>query len=131
LKLEQLWISEQNSLTYKAGYSLMAFQRCRYTPSDGTIISKTIDWLSKNQEEDGGFSPWKGHPVDSDVYCTSIALLGLMHSSETGTLTVLKRGLYWLLNTRLKTGLWKYHEIEDGASWGLLTATELMKRLSQ
>ena len=35
----------------------------------------------------------------------------------------------WIINNRLKSGIWKYHEIEDGASWGLFALSELKKRL--
>jgi hypothetical protein len=127
LLLEKLWLSEKNSLTYKAGYTLMAFNRCGYRPQDQQLVPDAVHWLLENQETGGGFSPWREHPVEPDVYCTSIALLGLDSQRALVPPQALKRGLHWLLKNRLDTGLWKYHEIEDGASWGLYTITQLLQ----
>lgn len=126
--LEKLWISEKNSITYKAGYTLMAFHRGGYEPEDKTLVPGTINWLIDNQEDDGGFSPWKTHPVESDVFCTSIALLGLLQYEETVPEDIFQKGFMWLRQKRLKTGIWRYHEIEDGASWGLYAWTKLLAR---
>lgn len=125
--LEKLWIYEKNSLTYKAGYTLMAFSRCEYQPENKELIPETITWLLENQEDDGGFLPWKEHPVDSDVYCTSIALLGLSQYPQLVPRETFDRAFKWLLDNRLDNGIWKYHEIEDGASWGLYTLSQLLE----
>ncbi len=128
-KLEKLWESELNSIVYKAGYTLMAFKANNYVPKNTDLINITSDWLSNNQREDGGFAPWYDHPIDSDVFCTSIATLGLLQYADKNfvSMDVLKKSYYWLINNRLDTGIWKYHEIEDGASWGLYTLTLLNK----
>lgn len=118
-KLEELWKQEKNSITYKAAYTLMAFSSSKYNPQDSKIISDTVSWLSINQREDGGFAPWKEHPMVSDVFCTSIAILGLLEYKELVSIDVYKRGLEWLEKNQLKSGIWAFHEIEDGTSWGL------------
>lgn len=125
--LENLWQSERNSLTYKAAYTLMAFKRNNYIPEDKRLIYDTIEWLSGNQRDDGGYSPWKEHPVDSDVYCTSLASIGLLQYPELVESQVFENAFNWLQNNQLNKGIWKFHEIEDGASWGLLAMLEILK----
>jgi hypothetical protein len=126
-KLEELWKSEINSLTYKAAYTLMAFSASEYVPQDSKIISDTVSWLSMNQRQDGSFAPWKEHPVASDVFCTSIAILGLLRHKDMVPVDLFKNTLKWLEDNQLKNGIWAFHEIEDGASWGLYA----LKRLNE
>ncbi len=128
--LENLWESEINSIVYKAGYSLMAYKKNKYIPQNKNQIEKTINWLIENQRENGGFAPWKNHPVDENVFCSSIAILGLLQYSEFVDIKVFKNAYDWFCETRLKNGIWKYHEIEDGASWGIYTITQLEKLLN-
>ena len=125
--LENLWKSEQNSLTYKAAYTLLAFMKCQYQPKDVMLVENTLDWLVNQQETSGGFGPWKGHPVGENVYCTAVALLALIEANDKKYNEAIERGYMYLCNTQLKSGVWPYHEIEDGASWGLwaLTKAEL------
>lgn len=125
--LEELWEVEKGSLTYKAGYILMAFYNNDYIPNNSSMINETVHWLLHQQNEDGGFSPWKGHPVDSDVFCTAIACLGLGCYSDLVPSEVFIKARDWLLDNRLESGIWKYHEIEDGASWGLYALSQLQK----
>lgn len=125
--LDELWHSEKNSLTYKAAYTLMAFRAARYSPHRKESISGTLDWLIENQRDDGGFAPWKSHPVHSDVFCTSVAVTGLLQHKETVPPRVFRKAFQWLLETRLPNGIWPFHEIEDGASWGLYALSQLIE----
>ena len=127
LMLEDLWLSEKNSLTYKAAYTLMAFNKNTYMCRDEKLIPETISWLAENQKENGGFSPWKDHPVDADVFCTSIAVLGLLQYKELVAKDIFIKAFNWLQHNQLSNGIWKYHEIEDGASWGLFAMAELLR----
>jgi squalene cyclase len=127
LKLEQLWQTEKNSLTYKAGYILMAFKAANYNPGEESLTADIIDWLISNQRENGGYAPWKNHPVQSDVFCTSIATLGMTKYKEAIPSKIFKKSYRWLIDNRLPSGVWPYHEIEDGASWGLYTLTQLIE----
>ncbi|OQX27549.1 MAG: hypothetical protein BWK80_04750 [Desulfobacteraceae bacterium IS3] len=129
--LENLWESEINSLTYKAAYLLMAFKKCSYKPKRENIIADTLLWLGKNQRDDGSFSPWKEHPVASDIFCTSVSSLGLLQYHEFVPADVFKKALSWIEVTQLPQGIWAYHEIEDGASWGLWAMAELSRYLSK
>lgn len=117
--LEKLWVSEIFSLTYKAAYTLMAFKINSYNPLKENLIQSTLNWLQSNQRDDGSFAPWKDHPVCSDTYCTSIALLGLLSYGELVQEEKIIKTIKWLLNTQLKNGIWPFHEIEDGASWAI------------
>ncbi len=119
--LENLWISEKNSLTYKAAYTLMAFKKNDYKPFNNNIIQETMDWLSLQQQDNGGFAPWKNHPVGANVFCTSIALIGLMQYIDKYPIykSRLKKAYEYLCQTQLINGIWPYHELEDGGAWGL------------
>jgi len=122
--LEQLWLKEFGSLTYKASYSLMAFKDNDYLPGHEGLIPKTIQWIAENQREDGSFGPWKNHPVASDTYCTAIALLGLLTYPDLISKEAIVRASEWLLGTQLPSGVWPFHEIEDGGSWALRALVE-------
>lgn len=127
LLLERLWQLEKNSITYKAAYTLMAFKRNDYNPEDKCLLNDTIQWLINNQKEDGGYSPWRDHPVDSDVYCTSLASIGLLQYRDMLDDRIFRATYEWLILNQLKSGIWRFHEIEDGASWGLFALVEIMK----
>lgn len=125
--LEELWIKEFGGITYKAAYTLMAFKNNNYKPENKELIKDTIQWLIDNQEDDGGFSPWKEHPVDSNIFCTAVATIGLLQYKELVEKEVFNKIYQWLISKQLKNGIWKYHEIEDGASWGLFAMVNLIK----
>jgi len=127
--LEQLWRGERNGLTYKAAYTLLAFKRNGYQTRETSLIDNTVSWLMRNQREDGGYAPWKTHPVYSDVYCTAVATLGLLQYTELVSPQVLNLCLQWLEANQLPQGIWAFHEIEDGASWGLWALVELSGHL--
>ncbi|MBR1420665.1 MAG: terpene cyclase/mutase family protein [Selenomonadaceae bacterium] len=124
--LEDLWNSEKNSLTYKAAYVLMAFKINNYSPKDPKLISNALDWLASQQEIDGGFAPWKNHPVGSNIYCTALSVLGLQSYKSPEIINTISRAYQYMIESQLPSGIWAYHEIEDGAAWGLraLTAVE-------
>jgi hypothetical protein len=124
-QLELLWVSERNGLTYKAAYTLLSFKRNNYEPNDPLLIESTVNWLVDNQRDNGGFAPWKAHPVASDVYCTAVAALGLLQYRELVPRRAFERCLQWLESSQLPQGIWAFHEIEDGASWGLWALIEL------
>lgn len=122
--LENLWKSEIDSLTYKAAYTLMAFSANDYQPIDINLIIHTLHWIESQQEESGGFAPWKGHPVQENIYCTAVACLGLLSYPDLCDWNVLNKAYNYMISTQLKNGIWRYHEIEDGAAWALRAMTE-------
>lgn len=128
--LEDTWNSELNSLTYKAAYTILAFNGNNYTPkSSNKLISDTAIWLSKQQEKSGGFAPWINHPVGENVYCTSIAIIALISMQDDCFREPIQHAYNYLCRTQLKSGIWAYHEIEDGASWGLYALSQAKKYL--
>lgn len=127
LWLEKLWLSEKNSLTYKAAYTLMAFNKNEYIPQNDRLIPECVQWLMQQQESDGGFAPWKGHPVGTNIYCTAVSVLGLLSYPYSRTDVIVKNAYEYIINNQLPTGLWPYHEIEDGAAWGLRAMVAIEK----
>lgn len=123
--LENTWLSELNSLTYKASYTLMAFKQNYYIPKQKGLVTSTLKWLTEQQEDSGGFAPWKGHPVGSNVYCTAIAALGLLSYGTDIYKHNILQAYNYMKSTQLKSGVWPYHEIEDGSSWGLYAMTKI------
>ena len=122
--LEKLWKSEIYSLTYKAAYTLMAFSANKYQPQDSNLIIDTVHWIESQQEESGGFAPWKQHPVQENIYCTAVACLGLLSYPKLCDWNVLNKAYDYMISTQLKNGIWRYHEIEDGAAWALRAMSE-------
>lgn len=123
--LEATWLSEKNSLTYKAAYTLLAFHQCGYTPvRQPSLMHDTVDWLISQQQESGGFAPWHDHPVGENVYCTAVAMLGIMSDSTCAHRDTIERACKYLCSTQLRSGIWPYHEIEDGSAWGLFALTQ-------
>lgn len=127
--LEDLWVKERNSITYKAAYTLMAFKKNDYKPKTPGLIEETMSWLKGQQNDDGGFGPWIGHPVGSNILCTALALIGLLQYEQFCDKEVFTRGLSYILANQLPNGLWPYHQIEDGSSWGLYAMTLIFPRL--
>jgi len=120
--LENKWSQEQElepCLTYKAAFTLMAFSRNNYHPAKQDFISKTINWLCGQQNNDGGWSPWKGHPVGSDPWCTGISLMGLLQYPGITRQKIFLKAMKWLREKQLPNGLWPYHYIEEGSSWAI------------
>lgn len=120
--LESEWKKELQSepcLSYKAAFTLMAFCTNKYSPGDKEIISKTLHWLVGQQNDNGGWGPWKDHPVGSDPWCTGICLVSLLHYPDELPRKVLRNGLKWIKEKQLPNGLWAYHYIEDGSAWAL------------
>lgn len=123
--LERTWLSELNSLTYKAAYSIMAFISNDYhTRIEKNLIHETAEWIKSQQKDNGGFGPWLNHPVGENVYCTAVSILALITMNDDTYKDTIYKGYKYLCNTQLRSGIWPFHEIEDGASWGLLALTK-------
>lgn len=122
--LAGLWMSERNSLTYKAAYTLLAFRQCGFQREKPELARETVDWLISQQQSSGGFAPWRDHPVGENVYCTAIAMLGIMSDCDCSHTDVIARARAYLCATQLRSGIWPYHEIEDGSAWGLYALTQ-------
>lgn len=104
----------------------MPLKKNNYIPFNENIISETMCWLSLQQEDNGGFGPWKDHPVGSNVFCTSIALIGILQYIDKYPeyKICLKRAYDYICKTQLINGIWPYHELEDGGAWGLAALSQ-------
>ncbi len=135
--LEMEWTKELHSettLTYKGAFTLMAFASTGFTPQNPSLIADTIEYLVSEQNEDGGFAPWKGHPIGSEPWSTGVDLIGLLSFPELIKPEIIEKTLDWLAKNQLPNGLWPCHYIEEGSSycyWGAVEALKYLKRLNR
>lgn len=126
--LAQQWQEDLNSttqLTYKGAFFLLASAHTE-AHYDKKLINRTIEYLTTEQEVDGGYGPWKGHPVGCDPWSTGIVLWGLSKVQEKVPKETIERALSWLNSKQLDNGMWPYHYLDDGTSMALLgTASNL------
>ena len=111
--------------TYKGAFFLLATRHPRFTDADG-LIGHTLSYLSKEQEEDGGFSPWKGHPVGSDPWSTGVVLWGLSRFQSSIPAEIMERALSWFQSKQLPDGLWPHHYLDDGAAMALIGISNVL-----
>jgi hypothetical protein len=120
--LEQQWeadLSNSTQLTYKGAFFLLAHAH-NQASFGNNLVKRTIAYLDNEQEEDGGYGPWKGHPVGSDPWSTGIVLWGLSKVQEKATKQTIEKALSWLSSKQLDNGLWPYHYLDDGAAMALI-----------
>jgi len=118
-------------LTYKGGFTLMALAQHRDKFQADELVAKTIKYLEDEQNKDGGYGPWKGHPIGSDPWSTGITLVGLTAWPDRVKTHTVERAVEWLCGTQLESGLWPYHFIDEGSAyayWGLVKAIEFLER---
>ncbi|MFC1956029.1 prenyltransferase/squalene oxidase repeat-containing protein [Chloroflexota bacterium] len=120
--LEQQWeadLSSPTQLTYKGAFFLLA-QAHSKASCDETLVKRTIAYLSGEQEEDGGFGPWKGHPLGSDPWSTGVVLWGLSKVQLKNSILIFEKALAWLKSKQLPNGLWPYHYLDHGTAMALI-----------
>lgn len=125
-------LSSPVQLTYKGAFFLLSQGHPSSLP-DTDLIRRTVDYLCSEQNEDGGFGPWKGHPVGSDPWSTGVVLWGLAAFPGIVPAHVIQRSVSWLESKQLPSGLWPYHYLDDGTSLaliGLSSATNNFQNLS-
>jgi hypothetical protein len=121
------WLSDQweadldgtTPLTYKGAFYLLSTSHCQ-AHSSGKLIERTIAYLEQEQNEDGGFSPWKGHPIGSCPWTTGVVLWGLSKTVSKVSSHTLKRAVSWLESKQLPNGLWPYHYLDDATAMVLI-----------
>ena len=131
--LANQWEADMGSptqLTYKGGFFLLA--QAHGQASFGQELTEcTVSYLNGEQEDDGGFSPWKGHPMGSDPWCTGVVLWGLSKVGELILSHTMERALSWLELRQLPNGLWPYHYLDDGAAMALIGVSSILPLLSE
>jgi len=128
------WISNQWQrdfegtvrLSYKAGFFLLAMPEGHANP----LVEQTIEHLAKDQNDDGGFGPWKNHPIGSDPWSTGVVLWGLSRWIGLVDKDVIHKAIAWLERRQLPNGYWPYHYLDDGTSLALIGAVAAMKALA-
>ena len=106
-------------LSYKAGFFLLSTGNKKELV-DSSLVEKTIEYLSQDQNDDGGFAPWKNHPIGSDPWSTGVVLWGLSKWGDRVDKQIFKKALMWLRKSQLPCGVWPYHYLDDGASMAVL-----------
>ncbi len=116
-------------LSYKAGFYLLVAGH----PSiqgDAELVDRTIRHLIDDQNDDGGFAPWKNHPIGSDPWSTGVVLWGLSKWIDRVDPAVIERALHWLEVTQLPSGYWPYHYLDEGTSYALIGAVSAMRAMA-
>jgi hypothetical protein len=130
-QIRKIWLSDLDSpvvLSYKAGFYLLA--ESNEKKSAIRKVDSTITIIEAMQNEDGGFGPWKNHPIGSDPWSTGIVLWGLSKWIKRVDPKVIERALAWLEKMQLPTGFWSYHYLDEGTSYALIGAVSAMKALA-
>jgi prenyltransferase beta subunit len=118
-------------LTYKGGFFLMGLSASGVLAQECPLIKETYSFLADEQNDDGGFGPWKDHPIGSDPWSTGIVLLGLLSFPELVNRNTIEKTVNWLAAKQLPNGLWPYHYIEEGSAyayWGLVEALKYLAK---
>lgn len=123
-------LASSTPLTYKGAFFLVA-QAHGQASYDNNLVNRTIAYLSGEQEQDGGFGAWKGHPVGSDPWSTGVALWGFSRVGERASRQTIEQALSWLKSKQLSNGLWPYHYLDDGAAMALIGISNVLPFLSE
>lgn len=122
--VRQAWEKDLNSLvrlSYKGGFYLLTVKNENREQID-PLVSRTIAYLAEDQNEDGGFGPWRNHPIGSDPWSTGVVLWGLSKWIEEVDPVIIEKALAWLERTQLPSGYWPYHFLDEGTSYALIGA---------
>jgi hypothetical protein len=115
-------------LSYKGGFYLLSVNNKNKEPIDSLVL-QTIVHLAGDQNDDGGFGPWKNHPIGSDPWSTGIVLWGLSKWIDCVDPKVIEYALTWLKKTQLTSGYWPYHYLDEGTSYALIGAVAASRAL--
>lgn len=123
-------LASPTQLTYKGAFFLLN-QAHSQASTNNDLVNRTITYLKNEQEDDGGFGPWKGHPVSSDPWSTGVALWGLSKVGEVIPRHTVERALSWLESRQLPNGLWPYHYLDNGAAMALIGISSVLPFISE
>jgi len=122
-------LSGSVQLSYKAGFYLLVAGHASIR-DDAELIDRTIKHLINDQNENGGFGPWKNHPIGSDPWSTGVVLWGLSTWVDRVDPAVIEKALLWLRVTQLPSGYWPYHYLDEGTSYALIGAVSAMRAMA-
>jgi hypothetical protein len=118
-------LGSSTQLTYKGAFFLLAHAH-RHASFSKKLVSRTIAYLSREQEQDGSFGPWRGHPLGGDPWSTGVVLWGLSTVGALASEQTIERALSWLKLKQLPNGLWPYHYLDDGTAMALLGISSVL-----
>lgn len=130
--VKQAWEKDLNSpvrLSYKGGFYLLTVNKGNGEPID-PLVSRTVAYLADDQNDDGGFGPWRDHPIGSDPWSTGVVLWGLSKWIDKVDPVVIEKALAWLERTQLPSGYWPYHYLDEGTSYALIGAVAASRALA-
>lgn len=113
---EEVISSPDVFLTYKISLPIAALKKHGF---DIPKKEELLELLVSQQNEDGGFGPWKNHPIKSDIISSAYAIMALIGEKkyELNLCNCLK----WLIDAQLDNGGWPYHYIDHGSCMGALS----------
>ncbi len=125
--LEEQWrkdLQDPVNLNYKGAWYLLSFYKLHESENlSSQLFSESVDYLIREQRDNGSWGPWKNHPAASECFISGIcmAALALSYSIQRDVkiISALKKGLKWIECTQLGNGLFPTHYIEEGSSWAL------------
>ncbi len=122
--LEKEWENDLASpinLNYKASWYLLCYFALRSQPFSRDLFHETVDYLLREQRDDGSWGPWRCHPAPSECFITGICLGALAYSYELtkhgAIISALNRGIGWVTKKQLDNGLFPTHYIDEGSAW--------------
>ena len=118
-------LASPTQFTYKGAFYLLTQAHSRASFAQ-ELTDRTISYLNGEQEDDGGFGPWKGHPAGSDPWSTGVVLWGLSSVGELIPRHTVERALSWLESRQLPNGLWPYHYLDDGSAMALIGISSVL-----
>jgi squalene cyclase len=131
--LKKEWANDfagETRLTYKGGFFLLGLSAAGVTVSECPLIQETYVYLAAEQNDDGGFGPWKNHPIGSDPWSTGIVLMGMLTYPQLIKKEVIKKTVNWLAENQLPNGFWPYHYMEEGSSYAYMGLVAAVRYLS-
>lgn len=129
--VRQGWEKDLNSpvhLSYKGGFYLLTVDKEGKEEVDPLTL-RTIAYLAEDQNDDGGFGPWRNHPIGSDPWSTGVVLWGLSKWIDYVDREVVEKALGWLERTQLPSGYWPYHFLDEGTSYALIGAVSALRAM--
>jgi len=110
--MQNEWRSDMLSggLSYKAAGVLIASKRYDYFENE--FIKETMNWLLKNQNDDGGWGPNKHSVMGSYPSCTFLAMRALSGFDSDLASEAIERAECWAENNEFVSGLWREHPVE-------------------